>query len=62
MINNIVNNFNISTTSGRVIRDANGIIKMVESRHLANASIITIEYVALSDGVLIATNNGFSNL
>ena len=35
---------------------------MAGSRHLGNALIITAECVALRDGVLVVTNNGFSNL
>ena len=35
---------------------------MAESRHLDNASIIMMECVALRDGILVATYNGFSNL
>ena len=35
---------------------------MAGNRHLGNVSIITVECVALRDGVLTATNNGFSNL
>ena len=35
---------------------------MAGSRHLGNASIIMAECVALIDGILVATYNGFSNL
>ena len=35
---------------------------MAESRHLGNILIINAECVALRDGVLAATYNGFSNL
>ena len=35
---------------------------MAGSRHLHNALIIMVECVALRDGVLNATYNGFSNL
>ena len=38
------------------------IIMMVGSRHLGDASIIIAKCVALRYGVLVATNNGFSNL
>ena len=46
-----INNISIS---GWVIRDSIGIIKMTESRHLGNVSILTAECVALRDGVLAA--------
>lgn len=35
-----------------VIRDFNEVIKMTESRHLGNTSIISVEYMALSDGIV----------
>ena len=35
---------------------------MAGSRHLGNTSIIMAECVALIDGILVATHNGFSNL
>ena len=55
----MINNIN---ASGWVIRDTNGFIKMTGSIHLDNASIITVECVALRYGVLAAILNGFFNL
>ena len=52
---------NISA-SGWVIRDSNGIINVVGSRHLGKASIIITKCVALRDGVLAVTHNGFTSL
>ena len=53
---------NNTSASSWVIKDSNGIIKVAGSRHLGNASIIMVECVALRDGILVATYNGFSNL
>ena len=39
-----------------------GTIKMAGNRHLGHASIITIECVALRDGVLTTKLYGFSNM
>ena len=39
-----------------------GTIKMASKRHLGHASIITIECVALRDGVIVAKHYGFSNM
>ena len=39
-----------------------GTIKMAGNRHLGHASIITIEYVALRDGVRAAKLYDFSNM
>ena len=45
-----------------MIRDFNRIIKVTGSTHLCNALIITVECVALIDGIIAATHYGFSNL
>ena len=47
---------------GWVIRDSNGIIQLVGSRHLGNALIIIADSVVLRDGVPAAIYNGFTNL
>ena len=47
---------------GWVIRDSNGIINLVGSKHLGNASIIIVESISLRDGVVAAIYNGFTNL
>ena len=47
------------SASGWVIKDSDGIIKMVACRHLGNTSIIIAECIALRDGISAAKNNGF---
>ena len=56
-------NFDVSgmrnkSVSRWMIRDYNGIIKMIASRCLGNASIIVVECMTLRDGVLASKNNG----
>ena len=50
------------STSGWVIRDSNGTIKIVASRHIGNPSIIIAECMTLRDDILVAKNNEFLNL
>ena len=45
-----------------VIRDSNGTIKMVASRHISNVLIIIAECMALKDDMLTTKNNEFVNL
>lgn len=45
-----------------VIRDYNGIIKVVVNRHMNNVSIIIAECKDSIDGVLVSKNNEFLNL
>ena len=45
-----------------VFRDSNGTIEIAARRHLADASIIIAECIALRDDVLVAKNNGFLGL
>ena len=49
-------------TSRWVIKDSNGTIKMVASRHIGNASIVIAECMALRDDMLATKNNKFLNL
>ena len=50
------------STLGWVIRDSNGTIKIVASRHISNPSIIIAECMTLRDDILVAKNNEFLNL
>ena len=50
------------STLGWVIRDSNGTIKIVTSRHIGNPSIIIAECMTLRDDMLAAKNNRFLNL
>ena len=50
------------SSSRWVIRDTNETIKIVGSRHLGNVLIITVECVALRDGVLAVRLNDLFNL
>ena len=50
------------STSGWVIRDSNGTIKIVASRRISNTSIIIVECMTLRDDILVAKNNEFLNL
>ena len=52
---------NISA-SRRVIRDFNGIIKMVACRHIGNSSIIVVECMTLRDVVSAIERKSFLNL
>lgn len=45
-----------------VIKDFNGTIKMIASKHISNASIIIIKYIILRDDILTVWNNMFLNL
>ena len=45
-----------------VIRDSNGIIKMVACRHISNSLIIIVECLTLRDGMLVVKRKGFLNL
>ena len=47
---------------GWVVRDYNGIIKMVACRHIGNSSIIVAECMTLRDDMLVAKRKGFLNL
>ena len=50
------------SASGWVIRDSNGIIKVVVIRHICNVSIIIVEYVTLRDNMLATKKYGFLSL
>ena len=50
------------STSRWIIRDSNGTIKMVASKHIGNASIIIAKCTTLRNGMLAVKNNGFLNL
>ena len=47
---------------GWVIRDSNGITKMVACRHIGNSSIIVAKCTTLRDSILTAKRKGFLNL
>ena len=50
------------STSGWVIRDTNGTIKMTVTKHLDSALIITAECITLRDVIQAARLNDLSNL
>ena len=53
--------WNINKENG-LLETPMGTIKMAGNRHLGHALIITIEYVALRDGVIEVKLYGFSNM
>ena len=53
---------NDTSALGWVIRNSNGIIKMVGCKHLGKSSIIIIECITLRYEILAAKNSGYSNL
>ena len=53
--------WNIKKENG-LLETPMGTIKMEGNRHLGHSSIITIECVALRDGVIAAKIYGFSNM
>ena len=50
------------SASSWIIRNSNGIVKIVASRHIDNVSIIIAECIILSDDLLTGKNIEFLNL